>query len=58
MLAEKVAEDEEMRDNPFAALGAALASAMVDKIVDVYVTPAGIRQLMASKLNLSCAAKV
>ncbi|WP_411161925.1 DUF2939 domain-containing protein [Idiomarina sp. Sol25] len=43
---------------PFAALGAALASAMVDKIVDVYVTPAGIRQLMASKLNLSCAAKV
>ena len=49
MLAEKMAEDEEMQGNPFAALGAGLASAMVDKIVDVYVTPAGIRQLMAGK---------
>jgi len=36
----------EMKDNPFAALGTALATVMVDKMVDVYVTPAGITEQM------------
>jgi len=38
----KQMSSNEMKDNPFAALGAAFASVMVDKMVDAYVTPAGI----------------
>jgi hypothetical protein len=49
MLAKNMAEDQEMKDNPFAALGAAFAGMMVDKMVDAYVTPAGISQLMAGE---------
>ena len=47
MFAKKMAEDEEMKNNTFAAFGAALAGMMVDKMVDAYVTPTGITQLMA-----------
>lgn len=36
----------EMEDNPFAALGAALGSMIVDKMVDAYVTPAAITEMM------------
>lgn len=36
----------ELEGNPFAAVGAAFAGMMVDKLVDAYVTPAGITQLM------------
>lgn len=49
MFAKKMAEDEEMRDNPFAAMGAAFVGMMVDKMVDAYVTPVGITQLMAGE---------
>jgi len=49
MFAKKMGEDEEMKDNPFAVLGAAFAGVMVDKMVDAYVTPAGITQLMAGE---------
>ncbi|MBP8645186.1 MAG: DUF2939 domain-containing protein [Syntrophobacteraceae bacterium] len=49
MFAKKIAEDEDMKNNPFAALGAAFAGVMVDKMVDAYVTPAGITQLMAGE---------
>lgn len=38
----------EMAGNPFAALGMALAGPMVDSMVDVAVTPTGLRQLLAS----------
>lgn len=38
-----------MKDNPFAALGAAFAGVMVDKMVDAFVTPAGITQLMSGE---------
>jgi TonB family protein len=48
MLVKEMAKGE-MKDSPFAALGAAFAWLMVDKIVDTYVTPAGITQLMAGK---------
>ena len=49
MLAKKMAEDEDLKDNPFAVVGAAFAGMMVDKMVDAYVTPAGITQLMAGE---------
>ena len=34
MFAKKMAESDEMKNNPFAAFGAALAGMMVDKMVD------------------------
>ena len=46
MFMKEMAKDG-MSDNPFAALGAAFAGVMVDKMVEAYVTPAGITQLMA-----------
>jgi len=49
MFTKKMAEDEKMKGNPFAALGAAFAGVMVDKMVDAFVTPAGITQLMAGE---------
>jgi hypothetical protein len=48
MLMKEMAKDE-MKDNPFAAFGAALGGVMVDKMVEAYVTPAGITQLMAGE---------
>lgn len=42
----ELSEDEGMQDNPFAALGAAFAGMVVEKMVDAYVTPTGITQLM------------
>ncbi len=38
-----------MKDNPFVVLGAAFAGVMVDKMVDAFVTPAGIIQLMSGE---------
>src|SRR5262245_4603074 len=35
------------KDNAFAAMGAMLAGAVVDRLIDFMVTPAGIRQLMS-----------
>ena len=40
---------EQADDNPFAALGAALGGMMIEKIVDMYVTPASITELMKGK---------
>lgn len=40
---------DQMKDNPFAALGATFAGVMVDKMVDAYVTPSGITQIMAGE---------
>lgn len=37
---------QEVDDNPFAALGAVFGGMMVDKMVDAYVTSAGITELM------------
>lgn len=48
-LAKETVSDDDLRDNPFAALGSALAGTLVEKMVDAYVTPAGIRQLMAGE---------
>ena len=49
MFAKEILADEDMRDNPFAALGTAFAGVMLDKMLDAYVTPAGITQLMAGE---------
>lgn len=49
MFAKEMAQDKEMKDNPFAALGAAFAGMMVNKMVDAFVTPAGITQMMAGE---------
>lgn len=46
MLARNMAKDDS-DGSPFAMAGAALASAMVDKLIDSRITPAGISQLMA-----------
>ncbi len=47
MLARKMVQEKKEEDNNvFAALGTFLAGMMVEKIVDVYVTPAGITELM------------
>lgn len=39
----------ELKDNPFAAFGAALATKMVDGIVDSFVTPSGLASVMKGK---------
>lgn len=48
MFAEEMAK-KGMRDSPYAAFGAALAVAMTDKMVEVYVSPTGLRQMMAGQ---------
>jgi hypothetical protein len=48
MIMKEMAKDE-MKDNPFAALGAAFGGFMVDKMVEAYVTPTGITGLMAGE---------
>jgi hypothetical protein len=47
--AKAVSEDKEMSDSALAPLGMAFASVVIDKAIDVYVTPAGIAQLMAGE---------
>ena len=47
-MAEEMAE--EMDDNPFAGLAATFGSMLIDKMVDVYVTPAGIIKLMKGEI--------
>lgn len=44
----KMKSDPDMRDNPFAGLGLALAPMIVDRTIDAYVTPAGLAQLADS----------
>ncbi len=38
---------KELEGNPFAAFGLALAGTLIDKMVDVYATPAGLAQIMS-----------
>ena len=47
MLAREMAE--EVEDNPFVALGAAFGGMFVEKMVDAYITPAGLTQLMSGE---------
>lgn len=49
LIMKKMAEDQKLKNNPFAVLGAAFAGTLVERMVDLYVTPAGITQLMAGE---------
>ncbi|MBA8781440.1 MULTISPECIES: DUF2939 domain-containing protein [Aeromonas] len=49
MLEKDMAENEEMKNNPFAKAGAALGGRMVEQMVDAYVTPARIVELISSE---------
>ncbi len=44
----KIANDEEMKNNPFAAMGAALATQMVDGAVNNMITPSGLSAMIQS----------
>ncbi len=51
-LTEKMNSDPSMKDNPFAGLGMMMIPAIVDKAVDVYVTPDGLSAMVrGSKPN-------
>jgi Protein of unknown function (DUF2939) len=45
----EMSKDKNLKGNPFAALGTAFAGVMIDKMVDAYVTPAAITQMMAGE---------
>ncbi|MEZ5436439.1 MAG: DUF2939 domain-containing protein [Pseudomonadales bacterium] len=42
-------QSDEMKDNPFAALGMMLAGPLVDKMLEAYITPAGIGLLLSGE---------
>jgi hypothetical protein len=42
---------EEMKDHPFAALGTVLASSMVDKVLEAFVTADGFARLMEEAMR-------
>ena len=42
-------ESDKMADNPFAVMSAAFAGVIVDRLVEAYVTPAGISRLMSGE---------
>jgi hypothetical protein len=46
MLAEKMASDPEMQNNPFAGLGTMLIPTMVERMVDTVMTPDGFSRLV------------
>lgn len=49
---QKLNSDPEMKNNPFAGLGMMMVPAIVDKVVDAYVTPDGLSALIkGSKPN-------
>jgi hypothetical protein len=48
-LTEKMQNDPEMQNNPFAGLGMMLMPAIVEKAVDAYVTPEGLAKLAQGK---------
>lgn len=51
-LTQKMNTDPSMKDNPFAGLGMMMIPAIVDKTVDVYVTPDGLSAMVrGSKPN-------
>lgn len=41
--------EPELKDNPFAALGVAFSGLFVDRMVDTFVSPAGLTQLMSGQ---------
>ena len=50
-VAEKMAKDSGMKDNPFSGLGMLLAPTLINNMVDAFVTPAGIERMMAGQFT-------
>ena len=50
MFVEKLENDKNLKGNAFAGLAMVFAGALVEKAVDVYVTPAGISKIMAGEM--------
>ena len=48
-LTDKMENDPELADNPFAGLGMLLAPAIIDTAIDAYVTPEGLAKAMQGK---------
>ena len=48
-ITKSMSEIEGINDTPFAGLGVALSEMFVNKMVDVYVTPAGLFQLLQTE---------
>jgi hypothetical protein len=48
-LAKQMAKDETVRSDPYAVLGAGLAMMVADKIVDLMVTPEGVRAMVTGR---------
>ena len=46
MVLTQLGQDQILKCNPFAALGAVLAPAIIDQLIDAYVTPDGITALL------------
>jgi len=51
IIAKRMQEDPEMRDNPFASIGMALVVPFVSGMIDAYVTPAGLRSAFEMAKN-------
>lgn len=49
MFLDKMAKNNDLKGTPFAGLSMMFAGTLVDKAVDVYVTPTGITKLMAGE---------
>lgn len=47
----EVLNQADLQDNPFAVLGASFAGMMVNSLVDAFVTPSGIIELMSGELS-------
>lgn len=46
LMAEEIGNDENLKGNPFSMLGIVLADSLVSKIVDMFVTPAGVTNVI------------
>ena len=56
-LMREMSSDPQMKDNPFAGLGALMMPAIVDKMVDTFVTPDGIAALTKGSRPLASGAE-
>ncbi|NEX60219.1 DUF2939 domain-containing protein [Noviherbaspirillum galbum] len=58
MMAAMNTQTESMKDNPFAAFGAGLATMLVDKMVDSMISPAGVIAMMKTGSTNPVSARV
>lgn len=46
LMAEEMGNDEKLKGNPFSMLGMVLADSLVSKMIDMFVTPAGVTKII------------